>query len=280
MGEAQRKLDEAAREFEAWVREQVYGPQPQSEDDDAKQQPPSSGREGEERGVNTFQVRPVDKSTAERFVLTKHYSRRASIFWAGFALVIDNLIEGVCVYGQPSPPIQRHAFKDRDFRLYELSRLVIQTTRKNAASFLVGHSLQMLDSPCAVVSYADTEYGHAGIVYQATNWLYTGATTSHDKAYLVEGKRVHPITLRDQYGVTDPMRWSRENNIAIVRPRPKHRYFFLVGSRRQVRLMRSKLRYPVLSGYPKLPKSVYDDGPRIELTYPRTGDIEPSTKET
>lgn len=92
-------------------------------------------------------------------MVTKHYSRRASIFWAAFGLVINNKIEGVVVFGQPSPPIQRHAFDARDFRLYELARLVVQTEVKNAASFLVGSALRMLPAPCAVVSYADSEWG-------------------------------------------------------------------------------------------------------------------------
>lgn len=206
----------------------------------------------------------ISKKIAEKFVLNKHYSRRASIFWAGFALVIDGMIEGVVVYGQPSPPIQKFAFKDRDFKLYELSRLVIQTDMKNAASILIAKSLDMLEKPSAVVSYADTEYGHAGIVYQATNWIYTGFTKSHDHMYLIDGKRVHPMTLRDQ-GITDPKTWAKQNNIKTVPPMIKHRYFYLNGDKRQKRQMLSKLSYDAVGSYPKLPKQRYDDGPKIDM---------------
>lgn len=213
-----------------------------------------------------MKVVTLSKSECERWVREKHYSRRASIFWAGFGLEIDGMIEGVCVYGQPSPPIQKHAFKDRDFQLYELARLVVQTGRKNAASFLVGNSLPMLNAPCAVISYADTEQGHSGIVYQATNWVYTGATKSHDNAYIVEGKRVHPMTLRDQ-GITDPTRWAKENSIQTVPPMEKHRYFQFVGDKRQRRAMLRGLAYPVVSQYPKSPRSRYDDGDQILMPY-------------
>jgi len=209
-----------------------------------------------------LKVVPITKKQADVFVTQKHYSRRASIFWAGFGLEIDGKIEGVCVYGQPSPPIQRHAFKDRDFRLYELARLVVQTGEKNAASFLVGRSLQMLESPCAVVSYADTEHGHAGIIYQATNWIYTGATKSHDHAYIVDGKRVHPMTLRDR-GITDPKRWAAENKIETAPPMQKHRYFFACGNKAQKKSILTRLNYPANDNYPKLPKSMYDAGPHI-----------------
>lgn len=209
-------------------------------------------------------VIPIDKKTAELFILNKHYSRRASIFWAGFGLVEHGAIVGVVVYGQPSPPIQRHAFADRDFKLYELSRLVVQTKTKNAASFLVGKSLRLLDAPCAVVSYADMEQNHCGIVYQATNWVYTGATKSHDKAYIVDGKRVHPMTLRDR-GITDPTRWARENGIEMVPPMEKHRYFYMVGDKRQKRAMLNKLRYNVIDAYPKCDQRRYDDGPVLNV---------------
>jgi len=208
-----------------------------------------------------MRVISIQKSIADEFVTKKHYSRRASIFWAGFALEENGLITGVAVYGQPSPPIQKHAFSDRDFRLYELSRVVIQSKTKNAASFLVANSLKMLEpKPCAVISYADMEQNHCGIIYQATNWLYTGATKSHDKAYIVDGVRTHPMTLRDR-GITDPTRWAKENNIEMVKPMEKHRYFYFVGDKKQKHYMKKKLNYEVVCKYPKCDQKRYDDGP-------------------
>lgn len=212
-----------------------------------------------------MEVVRIDKKTAEIFVVNKHYSRHASIFWAGFGLVENGRIEGVCVFGQPSPPIQRYAFADRDFKLYELARLVVQTETKNASSTLVGRALRMLERPCAVVSYADSEWGHSGIIYQATNWIYTGATVSHDHSYIVDGKRVHPMTLRDR-GITDPKRWAKDNGIETAPPMKKHRYFYLCSeSKKQRKAMLSALRYPVVTDYPKSEKTMYDAGGRIEL---------------
>lgn len=210
-----------------------------------------------------MKVIAISKSVADDFVTQKHYSRRASIFWAGFGLEEDGQIMGVAVYGQPSPPIQKHAFQDRDFRLYELARVVVQSKTKNASSFLVANSLKLLEpKPCAVISYADMEQNHCGIIYQATNWLYTGATKSHDKAYIVDGKRTHPMTLRDR-GITDPTRWAKENGIVTVPPMEKHRYFQFVGDKRQKKIMRKKLNYSVASVYPKCDQQRYDDGPDL-----------------
>ena len=117
----------------------------------------------------------INKKICNEWVSIKHYRRTLGIFWEGFALVINGKIQGVICYGQPSAPIQKHAFKNRDFRLYELTRLVIQTKEKNAASFFIANSLKMLkEKKSAVISYADSSQGHCGIVYQATNWKYTG----------------------------------------------------------------------------------------------------------
>ena len=213
-----------------------------------------------------IKVVPADKKTCEAFVVKKHYSRKKSIFWAGFALVEDGLFQGVAVYGQPSPPIQKHAFSERDFRLYELSRVVVQTKTRNAASFLIGRSLQMLEpKPCAVVSYADSEQSHCGIIYQATNWIYTGATISHDHLYLVDGVRTHPMTLRDR-GITNLRAWAKENNVQTVKPLPKHRYFQFVGNHRQIKEMRAKLKYQEVTPYPKCDQIRYDDGPEVTMS--------------
>lgn len=209
-------------------------------------------------------VIPLSKKQCEQFVRQKHYSRRPCIFWAGFGLIVGGKVDGVVVYGQPSPQLAKSAFSDRDFRLYELGRLVVQTDLPNAASFLIARSLDQLPMPCAVVSYADSAWGHAGIVYQATNWLYTGSTKSHDHLYLIDGQRVHPMSLRDQ-GITNPKQWAKENGIQTVAPDPKHRYFKVLGNKGQRKRMLRTLAYPVLPNYPKAPKSRYDDGPRIKM---------------
>lgn len=209
-----------------------------------------------------MQVRRIDKKTAEIIVKNKHYSKRLGILWEAFGLYHEDKIIGVCCYGQPSAPIQKHAFSDRSFRLYELTRLVIDNNApQNAASFLIGNSLQMLkEKPCAVISYADSAWNHCGIVYQATNWLYTGGTKSHDSLYMVNGEKLHPMTLRDKYGITNPVEWAKENNIERVKPDIKHRYFYLVGTQKQRKVMLKKLRYEVIKEYPKVDKKPYESG--------------------
>lgn len=206
-------------------------------------------------------VKSISKQIAKAVVSNKHYSRRLGIFWEGFGLFENDVLIGVCCFGQPSAPIQKYAFKDRDFRLYELTRLVVDSGHKNAASFLISQSIKLLSNkPCAIISYADSAHGHSGIVYQATNWLYTGSTISHDKLYVVDGIPTHPITLRDKLGITNPSAWAAQNGIERISPQPKHRYFYFQGDKRQKRKMRESLVYAEISDYPKSSKSTYDAG--------------------
>ena len=207
----------------------------------------------------SFEVKKLSKNEAKIVVENKHYSGRLGIFWEAFGLFYMEKLIGVCCYGQPSAPIQKHAFADRNFRLYELTRLVIDDKApKNSASYLISHSLQMLkERPCAVVSYADSAWNHCGIVYQASNWIYTGFTKSHDYLYIVNGIKTHPMTLRDKYGVTNPVEWAKENNIEKVRPQIKYRYFYLVGTAKQKKYMLKRLKYKVVVEYPKTEKSKY-----------------------
>ena len=204
----------------------------------------------------------ISKDVASRVVSEKHYSRRLGILWEAFGLVENDILIGVCCYGQPSAPIQKHAFTERDFRLYELTRLVVDRgAPKNSASFLISTSLKMLkEQPCAIVSYADSAHGHSGIVYQATNWMYTGATKAHDCLYVVDGVRLHAMTIIDRFKVSDPGRWAKENNIERVKPGEKHRYFTFSGSKTEKKRMQKRLKYPVIAAYPKSDKTLYEDG--------------------
>lgn len=211
-------------------------------------------------------VEPITKKQADFIITSRHYSRRAPNFRKAFALVDEHgLIDGVVVYGNGPKPIADTARNDIGVDAYELTRLVIQTTKPNAASFLVGRSLRMLPQPSLIVSYADTEWGHSGIVYQATNWVYTGSTKSHDGgAFVIEGERVHSRSLTGR-GISNPVAWAKANGIEMVPPMRKHRYFYLNGNSRQKKDMLAKLRYPVIDQYPKSDKRTYDAGEHIVM---------------
>ena len=226
--------------------------------------------EGGTDGIGSiFSVKPIEYSKAMEWCLKKHYARRKPMFQFAYALVDkEGSVQGVVVYGRPPVQIEKSVFLSplkADYMVYELTRLVIQTTQKNAASFLVGNSLKMLPRNNIVVSYADSNMNHCGIVYQATNWIYTGSNKAHDCEYIVDGKRMHPKSITERLGITAIAKWAKENNIETIKPKEKHRYFFINADKRTKSEMIKKMRYPILDTYPKCDKKMYDAGEFISM---------------
>jgi len=80
-----------------------------------------------------------------------------------------------------------------------------------------------------VVSYADPEQGHKGIIYRAANFKYEGITAP-GSSLIVDGKPFHirTLTMTDRpYGVEINQRYkNKDPNVQIVKTEPKHIYTY------------------------------------------------------
>ena len=199
-------------------------------------------------GIQKY-VRPITYQEAKPFLKNIHYARRMPCITNAFGLFVDEELIGVVTYGIPASPnlCKGLAGKENFHNVLELNRLVIlpEHNGKNYASYLVSKSLKMLPNRTFVVSYADTAWSHVGYVYQATNFLYTGATASRTDVYIPNG--LHPRHY--ERNGQDGMRQSRSS---------KHRYVYLVGDKRTKKQMMKELRYPIISEYPKGDEVRYD----------------------
>lgn len=212
--------------------------------------------------IAVFQIKSEE---AEPWCKRKHYARRVPPISYAFGLYVNKVLEGVITYGSlATPQVKNGMFDKETIEIIELNRLCLDTKLKNAASIIIGHSLRLLPGPLAVISYADGGQGHIGYIYQATNFLYTGAVTSHDSEYLVNGKKVHPRSLAAQ-GITAPKEWAKQNGVEIVKPKPKHRYVYFVGTKQQKKEMKKSLQYPVIAKYPKGDTKRYDVGGNVPI---------------
>lgn len=190
----------------------------------------------------TRTVERISYSQTKPFLLNVHYARRMPCITHAFGLFIDGILYGVCTFGVPAS----HSLciglagKDNSRNVLELNRLVVCDYTPNNASFLVGNALRQLPNGTFVVSYADGGWGHVGYVYQATNFIYTGATKPRTDIYS-EGHSRH----------------YEKGEVRRVPRSSKHRYVYLVGDKRTRRTMKSQLRYPTLP-YPKGESKRYD----------------------
>lgn len=201
-------------------------------------------------------VSRVSNSATYPFLIERHYAKRIPSLSHCFGLFRNNELIGVVTYGTPPSAPQRTGLLGPDMAgvVLELNRLCLKYNRKNEASFLVSQSLKMIPRPSAIISYADTAQGHIGTVYQATNALYLGLSAKRTDWCLKSKPGVHGLTVADEFrGMGNRAKLMREKYgsdfYLAERPR-KHRYLFLVGSRKDKKQMLSALRYQI-EGYPK-----------------------------
>ena len=197
-----------------------------------------------------MKVQSILAREAHPWILTKHYAKRLPSISHAFGLYDDGNLLGVVTFGQPASPYVCRGIAGDAWakKVLELNRLCIQEpTPKNAASMLVGGALRLLPKPSIVVSYADAGQGHHGYIYQAANFIYTGASKERTDIFAGDGKHA-----RHHKGDTS-IRQHRSS---------KHRYIYLCGDKREKREMQAELKYPT-QPYPKGDNRRYDAGESV-----------------
>lgn len=166
--------------------------------------------------------------------------------WHGVTLL------GVIAYNLPTRSVCESVFGAEHFdKVWHMGRLAMgDSAPPNSESRLIGGSLRAIarDHPqtWAVLSYAATDVGHIGYVYQATNALYTGE--AGDTKIYTDETGLRRSTYLDGRGVTTERAQDLGWTMSIGGS--KHRYLYILGNKRERRERLALLRYPVLP-YPK-----------------------------
>jgi hypothetical protein len=192
----------------------------------------------------------IDYGDVKRVLSEAHYIGRPGSTSVRLGLWLDGELAGVITYGTiPKPNSRAICGPDYATRVLELTRLALYDwAPRNSESTFISRSFKWLADHRSdigiLISYADGRYGHVGTIYQATNWIYTGASTGDVIYQCEDGRTLHPRTV----GWVDlpPGRWIPAGN--------KHRYVRFLGSPTQKRILRRALRWPSLP-YPKLEPS-------------------------
>jgi len=141
---------------------------------------------------------------------------------------------GVCVYTRPAGPTAGQSYyPEAPDKVLELRRLcLIDETPKNAESFFVSRSIKWLKQNTDwefILSYADMEQGHSGVIYRASNFEYLGVTGA-GKTLEVDGKKFHIRTLSmldRPYGVEINRRYKEKDpNVKVLETLPKNIYTY------------------------------------------------------
>lgn len=129
-----------------------------------------------------------------------HYSKSCPVNPFGFSVFNDKQeFCGCILYGLGATPNIAKPYKLKQGEVVELTRVALNG-KQESTSKAVSLSLKLLPKYIPylklVVSYADLDQNHVGVIYQATNWYYEGLFNDGVRsAFIVNGKKVHPKTI-------------------------------------------------------------------------------------
>lgn len=179
-----------------------------------------------------------------------HYSRRMPrCKTVKVGVWEDGKFIGVVIFSRGATPQLGKPYGLKQTELCELTRIAL-TTHATPVSRIVRFAIKLLQSQSPglrlIVSFADPDRGHHGGVYQAGNWIYTGARATH--CYKIHGKLVHSRTIHITYGSgSQKMSWLRSNvdpHAERVIQTAKHRYLMPLDEAMRVRAQSLALPYP------------------------------------
>ena len=223
--------------------------------------------------TSKLSIRLITKSVAKDIIVNNHYSGLWTKVSYAFGLYVeddshqffestDKLI-GVACYGDPIGRLTGQSISELIERteVLELVRLfVFDGYGHNIESWFLGQTFDWLkkNSPKikALISYSDPKEGHAGTIYQATNWIYQGNKLRFNDSWSFkfseDGEWQHGRTIFPYYGTNDPKKIQEQVDAPFwVRREPrKHRYVYILSRGGMRRKILKNLKHPSFP-YPK-----------------------------
>jgi len=206
--------------------------------------------------VTDYIVEPVERKVIQNFIHKHHYSHNTNGIqqMECFALFsegkfgFDKKMIGAALYAIPSMPSTAKKYNpDNPDKCRELRRLCcLDEAPTNTESYFISQTLKWLRQNTdveVVVSFADLEQGHEGIIYKASNFYYIGQSGG-SSILMVDGKKYHNRSMNQKikpYGRELKRRWdnkeghkwwdSKEENMYYVDTKPKNIYVYYLSKK-------------------------------------------------
>ena len=178
-----------------------------------------------------------------------HYAKRVPQAVYSYAIFNQGFFCGVIVFGYGANPQIAKPFNLWQGQVLELVRVALNG-KQTCTSQALAMALKRLkkDNPQIkiIVSYADKDQDHKGIIYQATNWIYQGEFTKGAIKFYIRGKEVHKKTLFDRCktGKIEEIKKIYKDDIEIGRGKGKYRYIFCFDKKERKKYLKNALPYP------------------------------------
>ena len=220
----------------------------------------------------SISLRPISKLVAKEWIERHHYTQNMNgcryalgVYVKGNVNKFFDLGEtliGAIIYAHP---VSNKAIDSicgtNELTLNEVLELIrlhiADGYGKNIESYVIGQSFKWIrenDSAVKVlISYADPEMGHAGKIYQATNWLYQGCGVSKlmpDYSIRLDenGPWMHSRTVSERFGNKKIENLARAIGHTFWRKEEtsKHRYIYFLTDKKETKRLKKLLKLPVI----------------------------------
>ena len=180
-----------------------------------------------------------ERSEIRSFIETHHYSKSINGVKSTFCfkILFKESLVGAILFGQLSTTAWKK-FSSSEEEVLELRRLVlVDSAKKNSESRVISQAIKQIKKASStvkfIVSYADPNYGHTGVIYRASNFKFVGMS-GKDKGFVdtETGKLYHSRALRTKYkGAYKPfvLRLREKLDKGLLKPidlKPKYCYVY------------------------------------------------------
>ena len=155
--------------------------------------------------LENWRVEITTRREVTAFIEQWHYSKSINGCIADFCYKLVNPEGEMCgamFFGRLAMANQYKRFVTNEADVIELRRLCcIDDTPKNAESFFIARAIKLLKKQWLgklIISYADKEHAHSGVIYRASNFTMIGEIKGA-KVILFEGKQYHDKAIRTKY---------------------------------------------------------------------------------
>ena len=202
--------------------------------------------------VRDMHVAPASTRDVQEFARRYHYTATGGNMSWRWGLYHGVTLMGVVAYNLPTRETCESVFgPDHHDKVWHMGRLALaDSAPRNSESRLIAGSLKAIQrdyqNVWGVLTYAATDVGHIGYVYQATNAIYTGEG-GHSVVYIdAKGQRRSDYYSSAYVSAAD----ARSRGWTVTEGGVKHRYLYVLGNKTQRRERMALLRLPSLP-YPK-----------------------------
>ena len=128
-----------------------------------------------------------------------HYAKSIPVNVFGYSVFEKDEWCGCIVYGTGANNNIANPYDLKQGQVIELVRMALNG-EQSVTSKALSISLKLVKKDCPlvklIVSYADVDQNHEGIIYQATNWYFTGHMNKDTTSgYIIHGKKTHNKTV-------------------------------------------------------------------------------------